>query len=149
MDVLNSVNVAAVQSTWAVIKSDINTFAPQFYVALLTAYPEYQAMFPTIANVPSGQLLNNAALITLSVNVVTKLSEIIDSLGNSGALNAKLVDLANQHKQRGTTRAHFDNMATVLVRFLAATLGSAFTPEAKQAWTSTMQGINTVIEASA
>jgi hypothetical protein len=33
MDVLNSVNVAAVQSTWAVIKSDINTFAPQFYVA--------------------------------------------------------------------------------------------------------------------
>jgi hypothetical protein len=40
-------------------------------------------------------------------------------------------------------------MATVLVRFLAATLGSAFTPEAKQAWTSTMQGINTVIEASA
>ncbi len=45
---------------------------------------------------------------TLSVNVVTKLSEIIDSLGNPGALNAKLVDLANQHKQRGTTRAHFD-----------------------------------------
>ncbi|EFX66729.1 hypothetical protein DAPPUDRAFT_302433 [Daphnia pulex] len=149
MDVLNSVNVAAVQSTWAVIKSDINTFAPQFYVALLTAHPEYQAMFPTIANVPSGQLLNNAALITLSVNVVTKLSEIIDSLGNPGALNGKLVDLANQHKQRGTTRAHFDNMATVLLGFLAATLGSAFTPEAKQAWTSTMQGINTVVEASA
>lgn len=44
----------------------------------------------------------------MSVNVVTKLSEIIDSLGNPGALNGKLVDLANQHKQRGTTRAHFD-----------------------------------------
>jgi len=33
MDVLNSVNAAAVHSTWAVIKQDINTYAPKFYVA--------------------------------------------------------------------------------------------------------------------
>ena len=33
MDILKSVNVAAVQSTWAIVKSDINTHAPKFYVA--------------------------------------------------------------------------------------------------------------------
>jgi hypothetical protein len=33
MDVLKSVNVAAVQSTWAIVKKDINTHAPNFYVA--------------------------------------------------------------------------------------------------------------------
>lgn len=114
---------------------------------------------------------------TLSVNVLTKLSELIDGMSNPEGLNAQLVDLAKQHKNRGTTRAHFDvsilkwkaattqlkcsinislylnglkqNLAKVLVDFLAANLGAAFTPEAKQAWTTTMQGINTVIEAAA
>jgi hypothetical protein len=33
MDILQSVNVAAVQSSWAVIKKDLKTNAPQFYVA--------------------------------------------------------------------------------------------------------------------
>nr|CAH0109222.1 unnamed protein product [Daphnia galeata] len=149
MDVLKSVNVAAVQSTWAIVKKDINTHAPNFYVALLTAHPEYHAMFPTIANVPMGEMLNNPALKTLSVNVLTKLSELIDSMGNPDCLSGQLADLAKQHKNRGTTRAHFDNLAKVLIDFLAANLGAAFTPEAKQAWTSTMQGINTVVEASA
>jgi hypothetical protein len=40
-------------------------------------------------------------------------------------------------------------LAKVLLDFLAANLGSAFTPDAKQAWTATMQGINTVVEANA
>jgi hypothetical protein len=31
------------------------------------------------------------------------------------------------------------------MNFLAAKLGSAFTPEAKQAWTATTQGINIVV----
>ncbi|XP_046454560.1 hemoglobin subunit epsilon-like [Daphnia pulex] len=149
MDVLKSVNVAAVQSTWAIVKADLNTHAPKFYVALLTAHPEYQPMFPTIANVPAGELLNNAALKTLSVNVLTKLSELIDGMSNPDGLNAQLVELAKQHKNRGTTRTHFDNLAKVLVDFLAANLGAAFTPDAKQAWTATMQGINTVVEANA
>ncbi|KAI9553129.1 hypothetical protein GHT06_021021 [Daphnia sinensis] len=148
MDTLKTVNVAAVQNTWAIVKKDLNTHAPQFYVALLTAHPEYQPMFPTIANVPAGELLNNPALKTLSVNVLTKLSELIDCMGNPDALQGQLVDLANQHKQRGTTRAHFDNLSKVLIDFLAAKLGGEFTPEARQAWTATMQGINTVVEAS-
>jgi len=33
MDTQKSVNVAAVQSSWAVIKQDLNTYAPIFYVA--------------------------------------------------------------------------------------------------------------------
>lgn len=148
MDTLKTVNVSAVQNTWAIVNKDLNTHAPHFYVALLTAHPEYQPMFPTIANVPAGELLNNAALKTLSVNVLTKLSELIGCMGNPDALNAQLVDLANQHKGRGTTRAHFDNLSKVLIDFLAAKLGGEFTPEARQAWTATMQGINTVVEAS-
>lgn len=40
------------------------------------------------------------------------------------------------------------NLSKVLIDFLAAKLGGEFTPEARQAWTATMQGINTVVEAS-
>ncbi len=43
----------------------------------------------------------------MSVNVLTKLSELIDSLGNPDALISKLIDLANERKGRGTTQAHF------------------------------------------
>jgi hypothetical protein len=102
----------------------------------LTAHPEYHAMFPTIANVPMGEMLNNPALKvskhttnneinnkrrfiyidhislpshqTLSVNVLTKLSELIDAMSNPDCLSGQLADLAKQHKNRGTTRAHFD-----------------------------------------
>jgi hypothetical protein len=45
---------------------------------------------------------------TLSVNVLTKLSELIDGMSNPDGLNAQLVELAKQHKNRGTTRTHFD-----------------------------------------
>nr|CAH0110953.1 unnamed protein product [Daphnia galeata] len=103
MDTQKSVNVAAVQSSWAVIKQDLNTYAPIFYIfdcssGIPCHVPHYRKY------VPAGELLNNAAIITLLVNVLTKLSELIDSLGNPDALNGKLVDLANQHKGRGTTR---------------------------------------------
>ena len=33
MEDFKSVNVDAVQNTWAIIKQDVNTNAPQFYVA--------------------------------------------------------------------------------------------------------------------
>jgi hypothetical protein len=39
---------------------------------LLTAHPEYQPMFPTIANVPAGELLNNAALKVSALNPTMK-----------------------------------------------------------------------------
>ena len=44
----------------------------------------------------------------MSVKVFARLSELIDSLGNPDALIGKLIDLANEHKGRGTTQAHFD-----------------------------------------
>jgi len=41
-------------------KSDFKRI--NFENRLLTAHPEYHAMFPTIANVPMGEMLNNPAL---------------------------------------------------------------------------------------
>nr|CAH0112567.1 unnamed protein product [Daphnia galeata] len=136
MEDFKSANVDAVQNTWAIIKQD----TPQFYVALLTAHQEYQALFPAFANVPVGELFNNADLHSLSVKVFARLSELIVFWGNADALISKLIDLAHlmQHKGRGTTQAHFDNAFVVLMNFLAAKLGSAFDPEAKQAWTVTI-----------
>jgi hypothetical protein len=48
----------------------------------------------------------------MSVKVFARLSELIDSLGNPDALIGKLIDLANEHKGRGTTQAHFDVILT-------------------------------------
>lgn len=33
MDTLKTVNVSAVQNTWAIVNKDLNTHAPHFYVA--------------------------------------------------------------------------------------------------------------------
>jgi hypothetical protein len=85
-------------------------------------------LFDAFANVPVGELLNadlhvrknhfnkNYKLIlsllfnqSLSVKVLARLSELIDSLGTPERLISKLIDsMANEHKGRGTTRAHFD-----------------------------------------
>ncbi len=48
---------------------------------------------------------------SLSVKVFARLSELHDRLfrlGNPERLISKLIDLANEHKGRGTTQAHFD-----------------------------------------
>ena len=86
---------------------------------LLNAHPEYHPLFPAIANVPAADLANSPALKTLSFNVLSKFTTVIESAGNLGALSQQLTALGADHKKLGVKRADFDvSLMAILNNYL-------------------------------
>ena len=96
-----------------------------FYRNLFALDPSLRAMFQTSIELQSRKLME-------------ALSYTIATLENPAALVPALEAMGRRHVSYGTRDEHYDTVLTALLQTLGESLGSAFTPEIRSAWTEAL-----------
>jgi hemoglobin-like flavoprotein len=113
--------IAVVKASFAEATEQPGALARVFYVRLFEVAPELRAMFP-------------ADLAEQHRKLTDELRAIVDLLDHVDELIVRTSDLGMRHVGYGAQPDHYDVVGEVLLDALAAVLGTAFTPEAEQAW---------------
>jgi len=99
-----------------------------FYSELFAIDPALRPMF-------------KSDMIAQAEKLMIMLADVVDSLGDDDALDAKVRDLAVRHASYGVQAHHFQPVGVALLRALRHELGAEFTPELRAAWASGYQRI--------
>lgn len=116
--------ITLVQDSWAKVVPISETAAELFYGKLFELDPEVKPLFKTDIKEQGKKLMQ---MITVAVNGLTKLEEIVPAVQAMG----------KRHAAYGVKEEHYDTVATALLWTLEQGLKEAFTPETKEAWTET------------
>jgi hemoglobin-like flavoprotein len=113
--------VTHVQNSWAKIEPIADQAAVMFYSRLFEVYPEIRPMFRGDMEAQGRKLM---AMITLAVNSLNNLDDVIQPIKDMGA----------RHAGYGVKPGDYDKVADALLWTLGEGLGDDFTPEVKAAW---------------
>ena len=116
--------IEVVQSTWALVAPIRDEAAAMFYGKLFEMDPSLSTLFKGDMKEQGRKLM---AMITTAVNSLTRLESIVPAVQQLG----------QRHKGYGVVDAHYATVGGALLWTLEAGLGSAFTPEVKEAWATT------------
>jgi hemoglobin-like flavoprotein len=113
-----------VQSTWAMVAPIADAAATLFYDRLFTIDPATRSLF------------RNTDLPEQRKKLVQAMSFVVNGLEHPEGLLATLEDLGRRHAGYGVTNAHYDTVGAALLWTLEQGIPSAWTSEAKDAWTA-------------
>ena len=124
---LTQAQVTLVQETFAVIAPIADDAAALFYRRLFELDPSLQAMFKGDMSEQRRKLMQMLTAAVKGLNHLDRLVPVVEDLGR-------------RHAKYGVADAHYDTVGAALLWTLEKGLGSAFTPDARQAW-ATVYGI--------
>jgi hemoglobin-like flavoprotein len=116
-----------VQETFATIAPIADDAAALFYRRLFEIDPSLRRMFKDDMSEQRKRLMQ---MIAVAVKGLDRLDELVTAVQ----------DLGRRHAGYGVEDRHYDTVGAALLWTLEKGLGSAFTPEAKEAW-ATVYGI--------
>src|SRR6476620_10036145 len=113
---------ALVKETWLKVVPMGDAATRLFYVRLFEIDPTTRPLFKTIDLADQRRKLIQA------------LTMVVQGLDHFEALVPTIANLGRRHAQFGVTNAHYDTVGAALLWTLEQGLGSAWTPDAKVAW---------------
>nr|BAN67573.1 globin [Polypedilum vanderplanki] len=129
--VLPANEVAAVKSTWNSIKHD----EVAILEAVFKAYPDIQARFPKFAGKSLDSIKGSADFAIHASRIVSFFSEYIAFLGvenTQPAIKTILNELGQSHRNRGVTKAQFEEFHQALNAYLKS--HANWNPDIAHAW---------------
>jgi hemoglobin-like flavoprotein len=123
MEVEMALNVELLESSFAQVKSNGSEFTKSFYTILFADYPEVRPLFANTNMEQQGKHLFQSLVFT------------VDRLRQPDVLSSALKGLGVRHIQYGVLPQHYPMVGNSLLKAFEASLGSAWTPEVRQAWT--------------
>jgi len=110
--------------TWQKVLPMADAAARLFYDRLFEIDPTTRSLFQTTDLKDQRQKL------------VQALTVVVQSIDHMEKLASTLADLGRRHAQYGVSKAHYDSVGEALLWTLEQGLGSAWTSQARAAWTS-------------
>ncbi len=126
--------ITLVQGSWAKVLPISATAGALFYSHLFEADPSLKALFKSDMDQQAAKLMQ---MIDAAVGKLNDLDSLIPVLQQLGA----------RHASYGVLPAHYSTVGVCLLKTLEQGLGAAFTPEHKQAWTTTYTVMASVMNA--
>ena len=123
MTTMTPETVSAIRASWSKIAPMADAAAARFYDNLFDLDPTLRPLFSKTDMAAQHQKL------------VAALMAVVSSLEDLSTIVPTLRSLGRKHVQYGVTAAHYDTVATALLRTLEQALGDEYTPEVKAAWT--------------
>ena len=120
---LTLTQIELVQGTFAIIAPIADDAAALFYRRLFEIDPSLQQMFKGDMAEQRRKLMQ---MLTAAVKGLPRLDRLVPVVE----------DLGRRHAGYGVSDAHYDTVGAALLWTLEKGLGSAFTPEVKDAWTT-------------
>src|SRR5215510_5823041 len=120
-DAMTPERIRTVQSTWVKLLPIKASAAQLFYEKLFETDPSLRALFKGDMRQQGEKLMQ---VIDAAVNGLSRLEEI----------TAAIQELGRRHAAYGVKDHHYDTVGVALLWTLSESLGSEFTPEAKEAW---------------
>ena len=124
---LTLTQIELVQRTFAVIAPIADDAAALFYRRLFEIDPSLRPMFKDDMTEQRKKLMQ---MLTAAVKGLPRLDRLVPVVE----------DLGRRHAKYGVTDGHYETVGSALLWTLEKGLGSTFTPEVKEAWT-TVYGI--------
>jgi hemoglobin-like flavoprotein len=115
--------VDLVQKTWRLVQPIGDTAAELFYGKLFSLDADVRALFK---NDLRDQGRNFTAMISVAVHWLARPETVL----------VAIQQLGRRHAAYGVQPRHYEMVATALIWMLEKSLGEAFTPEAKLAWSA-------------
>ena len=128
--------IRTVQSTWVKLLPIKASAAQLFYEKLFETDPSLRAMFKGDMRQQGEKLMQ---VIDAAVNGLSRLEQI----------TAAIQELGRRHAAYGVKDHHYDTVAVALLWTLSESLGSEFTPEAKEAWLTVYDVLATTMREAA
>ncbi len=116
--------IELVQRTWRSVLPVGDTAAELFYGKLFSLDPTLKALFK---NDMKDQGRNLTAMMSVAVGALARPERI----------TVAVRELGRRHVAYGVKPRHYEVVATALLWMLEKSLGEAFTPEVRAAWSST------------
>ena len=116
-------HVMAVQQSWALLDPIPDLAAELFYANLFARHPSMRLLFNDDLDVQGGRLM-------------AMFGKAVRNLDNPALLEPTLQALGRRHLDYGVTDFHYEAYGEALLRTLAQGLGTAYTPEVHEAWTT-------------
>jgi len=120
---LTLTQIELVQNTFAIIAPIADDAAALFYRRLFEIDPSLQGMFKGDMVEQRRKLMQ---MLTAAVKGLPRLDRLVPVVE----------DLGRRHAGYGVIDAHYDTVGAALLWTLEKGLGSAFTPDVKDAWTT-------------
>src|SRR5215471_16781421 len=115
-------HVTLVQETWQKVMPIADNAASLFYVRLFEIDPSTKPLFKA------------TDLAEQRRKLIQALTMVVRGLDRAEALVPVLANLGRRHAHYGVEDSHYDTVGAALLWTLEQGLGSAWTPEAKAAW---------------
>jgi hemoglobin-like flavoprotein len=115
-DRMTPAQVADVQQSFAQLRPRADTVAARFYQRLLTLDPAVRPLFPDDLTAQGRKLMDMLGLVVHGLPRVDTILPVVQALGR-------------RHVQYGVLPEHY------------ATVGAAWTPEVREAWTTAYAGL--------
>lgn len=128
--------IALVKSTWKQVVPIADKAADLFYDRLFAISPRLRPLFPDDMAEQKKKLL-------------AMLGRAVASLNQVDALVPALQDLGKLHASRGVKDLYYGTVGRALLWTLEQGLGSAWTPEAKEAWTEVYALVSSTMQEAA
>ena len=118
---MTSSQIQLVTQSFAQLAPRANEFGRAFYDRLFELDPALRPLFKNDIDSQIGKLLQMLIAVVHNLDHVEQLVPVIQSLGS-------------RHAGYGVTEEHYQTVASALLWALERELGTAFTPEVRDAW---------------
>jgi len=135
-DMVTAVQKTLVQDTFDSIAPIADDAAALFYRRLFELDPSLQAMFRGDMAEQRRKLMN---MIGAAVRGLDRLEQLVPVVQ----------DLGRKHVRYGVEDRHYDTVGAALLWTLEKGLGSAFTPQVKEAWAAVYQLLASTMQTAA
>ncbi len=129
---MNPEQIAAIETSWALVAPIAPQAAELFYGNLFALDPSVKALF-------------KADLVEQGKRLMQMIDVAVKNLRKPDVLVPALQGLGKRHVAYGVTDAHYGTVGAALLQTLEQGLGAAFTPEVKMAWTAVYGTIQSVM----
>lgn len=128
-----ALNAQVLENTFKLVEPRADEFAASFYQTLFADCPAAQPLFA------------NTDMEKQQKKLIVSLVYVVGNLRYPDNLTAKLKDLGAKHVTYGTMSDHYPIVGAALLKTLEAYIGSAWTPDVKQAWTDAYEAIASIM----
>jgi NAD(P)H-flavin reductase len=128
--------MAAIKETFARLAEAGDDGAAYFYGSLFSQRPQLRQLFPPAMDEQRDRLLR-------------ALTRIVDSMSTPEEMASYLAQLGRDHRKYQVEPSMYEAVGAALIATLRAFAGSAFTPEAQEAWEQTFTAASSIMIRSA
>ena len=126
--------IRLVRSSWSMIAERAHVFTARFYDHLFTIDDS------------AARLFTGVEMTVQQWKLAQTIGVVVQALDDPDALLPAVAALGKRHTQYGVQARHFDTVGQALLQAMADTLGAAFTPRIRTAWTEAYQLVASVMQ---